>query len=94
MNIASCFWTLDILMMKQVSFEKSITIKMAVSLNFLGFVKWIRLIWICVTNTWICDNWNQIYMNMIIAAILALRFLIKLRFPANTPISTLKILLH
>ena len=27
-------------------------------------------------------------MNMIIVAILALRFLIKLRFPANTPIST------
>ena len=26
-------------------------------------------------------------MNMIIVAILALRFLIKLRFPANTPIS-------
>ena len=27
------------------------------------------------------------YTNMIIVAILALRFLIKLRFPANTPIS-------
>ena len=30
------------------------------------------------------------YTNMIIVAILALRFLIKLRFPANTPISLFK----
>ena len=31
------------------------------------------------------------YTNMIIVAILALRFLIKLRFPANTPISEITI---
>ena len=34
------------------------------------------------------------YTNMIIVTILALRFLIKLRFPANTPISTLIKFLH
>ena len=40
-------------------------------------------------NTWVCHNWiwNEVIINMIIVAILALRFPIKLRFPANTPIT-------
>ena len=48
-----------------------------------GFVKLI---------SWIVTKiWNEITMHMIIVAILALRFLIKFRFPASTPISIITI---
>ena len=54
----------------------------------LGIVKLgiVRLVSICLNHGIVKLGIN---INMIIAAILVLRFLVKLRFPTNTPISTI-----
>ena len=44
------------------------------------------LTWICRTNINLDLSIGMKYINMIMVSILALRFLIKLRFPTNTPV--------